>query len=122
MRLLIDNALSPHIAQLLIGAGHDATHVRDRGLQAAADPVVFNAAAEEERVLVSADTDFGALLAVRRWAKPSFILLRRTKGLSAKALAMTIHDVVQRFEQELNSGCVITVTDDKIRIRSLPIG
>jgi predicted nuclease of predicted toxin-antitoxin system len=32
MRFLIDNALSPAVAQALNKAGHDATHVRDYGL------------------------------------------------------------------------------------------
>ncbi|MBI1790091.1 MAG: DUF5615 family PIN-like protein [Acidobacteria bacterium] len=37
MRFLIDSALSPEVARLLKGAGHDAVHVRDYGLHAAED-------------------------------------------------------------------------------------
>jgi predicted nuclease of predicted toxin-antitoxin system len=61
MKFLIDNALSPALAALLQQAGHDAIHVRSIGLQHADDDAIFDLAAVERRVLVSADADFGTL-------------------------------------------------------------
>ena len=52
-------------------------HVRQYELQAATDEMIFERAAAEERIVVSADTDFATLLATRRSAAPSVILFRR---------------------------------------------
>lgn len=63
MKFLIDNALSPVVAERLRAAGHDAVHVRDDGLAAATDEEVFARAGEEERAVVrfAAPDAFGRL-------------------------------------------------------------
>jgi predicted nuclease of predicted toxin-antitoxin system len=78
MRFLVDNALSPVLATLLSQAGHDALHVRTIELQRAEDIVIFDKAAADDRIVVSADTDFGTLLAARNVRKPSVIQFSRS--------------------------------------------
>lgn len=78
MKFLIDNALSPLVANALRsnGFGFDALHVRDIGLQDEPDAIIFEKADKEDSVIVSADTDFSLILARRNAAKPSIILFR----------------------------------------------
>ncbi|MGH2876104.1 MAG: DUF5615 family PIN-like protein, partial [Solirubrobacteraceae bacterium] len=48
--VLVDNALSPLVGEELNRAGHDAVHVRELGMAAAADSEIFDRAAQDARI------------------------------------------------------------------------
>lgn len=106
MRFLVDESLSARVAQLLEANGHDAVHVGDLGLLGAADTRVMHAAAEGQRVLISADTDFGELLAIDHRAE-----------MQVELLLASLAD----FEESLVHGAVVVLAPDRVRVRSLPI-
>ncbi len=121
MKFLIDNALSPNMTEGLKKAGHDAVHVRDLGMAAAKDQEIMELALKDDRVIVSADTDFGTLLALRELSKPSFVLFRRSDKRPV-ALLMQLLANLDQFEEALTQGAVVVIEDKRIRIRQLQIG
>jgi predicted nuclease of predicted toxin-antitoxin system len=122
VRLLVDNALSPVLAGALRATGHDVVHVRDLGLTSAEDKAIFARAATEDRVIVSADTDFGTLLALRGERAPSVVLWRRAVPRRPLAQAVVLHDAITRTSDALEAGAIVVVEATRLRIRTLPIG
>lgn len=120
MKFFIDNALSPIIAQGLVDHGFDAIHVRDLGLAAATDLAINEYALKNNRIIVSADTDFGTLLALHKSTKPSFILFRRTDKRPSVLLELLLESL-RVLKEDLESGAVVVIEDSRIRIRKLPI-
>ena len=121
MRFLVDNALSPSVRTALQDAGHDAVHARDLGLQAAEDDVLFTRAATEDRILVSADTDFGTLLAKRSAGRPSVILFRHGTDHRPLAQAELLLRNLPAMAEALGEGAMVTLEPTRLRIRRLPM-
>lgn len=119
MRFLIDNALSPRIAEGLNKAGHDAIHVREIGLASATDDEILSHAKKDRRVIVSADTDFGTLLALKNAPVPSLILFRRSDKRPLALLKLLI-DTIDIIQEDVDKRAVVVIEDQRLRIRKLP--
>ena len=119
-RLLLDQGLPRSTAALLRQGGWDVLHVSEIGMSRAGDAEILRRARADSRVCVTLDADFHSLLATSGERGPSVIRIRK-EGLDATALAALLQTIWSRVEDALNSGALVTVTEQSIRVRRLPI-
>ncbi len=90
-------------------------------MQKATDLQVFARAIEENRIVVSADTDFGTILAVRNEEKPSVVLFRRGPKRPAVQLRL-LFAAMPVMQDPLSKGSIVVIEEKRIRVRRLPLG
>ncbi len=81
----------------------------------------MNLALADGRVIISADTDFGALLAQARSTEPSVILVRELLELRPPDLLNIILNHLDVLEPHLQADAIAAFTTSGIRIRALPL-
>jgi len=119
--LLLDQGLPRSLAKLLQDAGIDAEHVGDLGMSAAKDAEILEYSKNNERIIITLDSDFHTLLALGLEHNPSVVRIR-IEGLKAIDYLPIIKTVFEQCEEDLKQGCVISVQESQIRVRCLPIG
>ncbi len=87
----------------------------------APDSVIFDRAASDGYVLVTADTDFSMLLALKQAPLPSVILLRRVSELSPGEQAQLLVSNLPALIEDLDRGVVVSLNPNRLAIRDLPI-
>ena len=75
---------------------------------------------DEDRIVVSADSDFSAILAAQEAERPSFILFRETNLLAARDYMDMLTPALPMLEPELSAGCVAVFRKSRLRVRRLP--
>jgi predicted nuclease of predicted toxin-antitoxin system len=119
MRLLLDQGTPRSTAALLRQAGFDAVHMAEIGMAEATDEEILRRASLEDRVVATLYADFHALLALSQATKPSVVRIR-IEGLRAEALCAVLQDVIQQCSPDLESGAMVSVQENRIRVRRLP--
>ena len=110
--------LSPDWVVALHGAGHDAVHWSKVGAADAPDDAIMASARVEDRIVLTSDLDFGTLLATSGASKPSVVQLRTGTTLSSRVSSLVLL-ALRNTEAELSSGSLVTVEDDRVRLRPL---
>ncbi len=115
MRLLADENIGAGIVAALRAAGHDVGWIREtaRGM---ADPEVLRLAWEQERVVITADKDFGELAFRVNQAARGIVLLRVRGTVEARTVPL-----LAALESRSDwNGVFVVVENDRVRITQLP--
>ena len=120
MKFLADMGISPKSVVFLQNMGYDAKHLDDEGLNTLSDSHILQKARYEERVVLTNDLDFSELLAVGGEKLPSVIIFR-LRNMRPERVNSYLNEIVVRYRDALDKGCVVSVTENQIRIRNLPL-
>lgn len=97
----MDQNRSPRLAELLRGAGHDAVHTLEVGLERSNDDELLAVANRERRVLITGDADFGAVLALTLNMSPSVVLFRARRMPDACSQASVVLERLDNLADDL---------------------
>jgi predicted nuclease of predicted toxin-antitoxin system len=120
IRLLLDQGLPRSTAAFLTDVGWDIIHVGDIGMSCASDRDILDYARRDQRVCVTLDADFHALLALSNVKAPSVIRIRQ-EGLTGARLAHLLKVTWPHIDQAIRQGAMVSITHHTIRMRRLPI-
>ena len=88
-------------------------------MHAASDEEILAKALSEDRIVVSADSDFGAILAAQEADRPSFILFRDPNLLVAHDYFNMLLTALPVLGRDLEVGCVAVLRNHRLRVRKL---
>lgn len=120
LRILIDMNLSPEWTEVLRSFGWEAAHWREVGDPRAPDSQIMAWAATEGYIVFTHDLDFGSLLAATNAAGPSVIQVR-IQDVLPNFVGDAVNAALRQFAEELLQGAVVTIDEQKVRARVLPL-
>lgn len=107
------------VVSWLNAQGHDATHLRDEGLQRLHNGGIFEKAITESRVVVTFDLDFGEIVALSRGRKTG-VMLFRVRNTRVSFVIQRLADVISECADALTRGAIVIVEEARHRIREFP--
>ena len=84
--------------------------------------MIFDRAAADGDVLITADSDFSMLLAARGAVGPSVVLLRHVAELHWSVHLALLVDNLPAVLQDLGAGAVASLSPTRMAVRRLQIG
>ena len=120
MRLLLDQGLPRSTVLYFRNVETEALHAGEIGLSTASDSTILGFARDKGMIVVTLDADFHALLALSGASGPSVVRIR-IEGLRAEGLARLLINVQKMCADEIEKGAMVSVTENGIRIRGLPL-
>ena len=112
--------IADSVAKWLTSIGHDAMHLNDENLYQLEDGLILAKAINERRIIITADMDFGQLLAFNR-SETASVIQFRTSDFTPGNVKAKLQLLFDKFVNQLDEHFIITVEDNRMRFRKLPI-
>ena len=103
----------------VVANGHEAVHWRNIGASDAPDEEIVGWAARSERIVLTADCDFGAMAVALGPRAPSVVQLRTGSTNPARVGAFALR-AIELAATSLRAGAVLTIEPGRTRLRHLP--
>jgi len=120
MKILLDMNLSPLWVSFLEAEGYKVRHWKDIGAADAPDTEIMAWARNNGHIVFTHDLDFSALLFATNAIAPSVIQLR-IEDIRPQSVGATVLIALQKAEEQINRGALVTIDPRKNRIRLLPL-
>jgi predicted nuclease of predicted toxin-antitoxin system len=120
IKLLADMPISLRTVCYLREMGYEAVRADKLGMERAEDEQLLPYAAERDMVIITTDLDFAGFLAVSGMTKPSVITFR-LRNPDASRINKMLEDMLPKLASEPEVGNIVTVEEERIRVRRLPI-
>lgn len=116
MKVKLDENLGKHGLELLRLHGHDVMKVREQGLCGISDVQLFDICAEERRVLITLDRDFGEVLRFPPEAGEGTVILDLAPRATPQRIRDRIADFLSVAETHDVTGQLWIVEPGRVRI------
>ena len=120
LRLLANMNISPETVNALQEKGLDIIRVSEILPVTSSDMEILDFARRENRVVVTQDPDFSALLALGGFDTPS-VSTMRMRVSDPESITQKLLELLPVIQDMLAKGCVVSVDDYSFRIRWLSI-
>jgi predicted nuclease of predicted toxin-antitoxin system len=120
MKVLVDMNLSPRWVSFLSESGFEAVHWSDIGAGGAPDSELMLWATEHDHIVLTADLDFGAILAATQVKRPS-VMQVRDEIPTPEVIGRAVTAALRQACQELTEGALVSVDAARARVRILPL-
>jgi predicted nuclease of predicted toxin-antitoxin system len=121
MKFLANMGISPLTVSFLRERGHEAAHLHEQSLDRLSDSAIIEKARNENAIILTSDLDFGDLLAASKAELPSVIIFRLSPPMTADKVNAQLLAIIEKHSGDLVAGAVISVGEQRIRVRRLPI-
>lgn len=120
LKFIADVHISPYTISSLQKKGYQITRITEYLPSTASDVEIIEFAIQHSAVIITQDLDFSALISQSGLSQPSVVSLR-IGNVKPEVVTQKLQQVLPQIEPELAAGAIVSVEENRFRIRKLPV-